>query len=226
VYFMKHLDDAGLLSRNAEILRQVQDRVVELKCLQPYTGSGIDGTTPLNSTFCNHATFLTIQAVDKNYKQFIGNPSLFLVDRPPWWDLIYLAEGPFKERHRAYRYRTSNLWCDILNEQAAHSEATGICKIEPEDAQAKANQGYVVIAAWKNTSGLNEPPHYATVRPGSQYDSENGPMIANVGGTNYKEVRAQKGFWVDDLSEIKYYYNRNQDFTIFLDKIVFLENRG
>jgi hypothetical protein len=231
VYFIRHLDNAGLLSKNVDNLILAQDRIVALKCLKPYIGRGMyDRDDAVGSTFCNHATFLTIQAVDDNYKQFIGNPNLYKSsNHPPYWVLASLEEGDFKEKYRDYEHRISNFWCDILAEQAAHSETTGICKIEAPEAQAKANLGYVVVAAWKNPEkGEGNSPHYATVRPGGQYSVEEGPKVANVGNTNNKDATAKGGFGETILDEIKYYYNRNQVFRNPIDdkNIKILEEGG
>jgi hypothetical protein len=233
VYFIKHMDDAGLLSMNADNLIMVQNRVVALERLKPKKDKPENGETggmygKGGFTFCNHATFLTIQAVDGNYKQFIGNPNLYKDNVPPYWVLASLEEGEFKEKYSEYEYRISTLWYDILDEQAAHSGTTGICKAEAEEAQTRANQGYVVVAAWKNDPGPDNPPHYATVRPGYQYDSKDGPMFANVGGKNNADATAEQAFGETLWKEVMYYYNRNQVFINPVDdkNIKILEDGG
>jgi hypothetical protein len=77
-----------------------------------------------------------------------------------------------------------------------------------EQAQQKADMGYVVIGAWKNKGGH---PHYVTVRPNKKYGKE-GPTVAHVGSTPNEERTAEKAFRVP-LPDIHWYYNRNQEFT-------------
>ena len=49
----------------------------------------------------------------------------------------------------------------------------------------KANRGYVVVAAWENTSeGRGGAPQNATIAPGYDYDKNTGCMVANVGKEN------------------------------------------
>jgi hypothetical protein len=152
----------------------------------------------------------------------IGNPRLYANNDLPW-ELEALKEGDFKEKHKDYKHKNSNIWCDILEEQA-NNYASGICRISPEEAQEKANLGYVVIAAWKNPEyGETKPPHYATVRPGFQYISTSGPMVANVGEKNNKEISASGGFGELRYKDIKFYYDRNQNFIFNTKNIEKLE---
>jgi hypothetical protein len=105
-------------------------------------------------------------------------------------------------------YKPTNLWCDILAEQAKRGILT---ELGEQEAQEKANGGYVVIGAWKNTNGSDGPPHFVTVRPGFKVDPENGPMLANVGATNgIKPV--SDGFGLNKRENICWYYNPNQDY--------------
>jgi hypothetical protein len=223
VYFINHLNDAGLLPNEKYVqdLIKVQDMVVELECLKK-NALGMHGEG--GYTFCNHAAFLTIQAIDGNYRQFIGYPDLYKDDFTSPWDLKRLNNDVFIREIGEYKIKETNIWCDILRKQAENSLITGICKIEAKEAQEKANFGYVVIAAWQNTMEGNYPPHYATVRPRHQCTAE-GPMIANVGEKNEKEIRASKCFNI--LTEIEYYYNKNHDFiSPYLDNIEKLEKGG
>jgi hypothetical protein len=216
VYFMNHIERAGLL-RNPRIdeLLAIQDRVVKLACLEKGVGKGIFKKGEKDNTYCNHAVYLTIKAVDKNFENFLGVSDLYTVNYTPPDDLRNLAEK-FKAKllqGRPYPYKVSNLWCDILNEQATRgilAEFTGRTVEEIETkAQEKANEGYVVIGAWKNKNGPNGPPHFATVRPETD---PKGPMIlANVGATNgFKMI--SDSFGSDIRNDIHWYYNPNQDF--------------
>jgi hypothetical protein len=186
---------------------RIQDAVIALRCLL-INHKGIYPenykTTPVpnGQTYCNHAAYLTVLALDNKFANFTGKPN-----------------GAFPEPPDAntYGYRNSNYWCDFLREQAGKGilvECTGTATEKEAKAQEKANEGYVVIAAWKNTKPKAEgggSPHFATVRPGFEANSVFGAKIANVGGTNNVMWRSE-GFPGIQTDEIHWYYNPNQDF--------------
>jgi hypothetical protein len=208
VYFINHLNDAGLLPNEKYVqdLIKVQNEVMVLECLQQGAhGMYANEKHDADQTYCNHAVYLTIKAVDKKYKEFIGNPNLYNGDDPPWdYDLL---KEDFKRGLKIYTYK-SNIWCDILERQAQDSTKTGIHKILGDEAQMIANQGYVVIGAKKNENGH---PHYVTVRPNKEYGGSNGPIVAHVGSQPNEERTAKKAF--GNLDSVYWYYNRNQEFT-------------
>ena len=64
------------------------------------------------------------------------------------------------------------------------------------EAQHYANQGWLVLAAYKNHHD-DKPGHIAIVRPGdkgTQVLTEEGPDITQAGGTNYRSVALRAGF--------------------------------
>ncbi|MDR2943215.1 MAG: hypothetical protein LBV17_11550 [Treponema sp.] len=222
VYFADYLDREGILTRQRiRDLIMVQDKVMALNCLKPNTGKGIYNTG--GATFCNHAVYLTVQAVDANYKEFIGKTNSYYGDRvlyngdtPP--DDFKKLDTNFQAELGQYNYRISNLWCDILKKQAENGILVKLNKenekheVGEKKAQEYANMGYVVVAAWKNEKpGKDNAPHFATVRPGYKYNPEKGPILANVGGTNgIRDVN--KGFVDVPRENINWYYNPNQNF--------------
>lgn len=113
--------------------------------------------------------------------------------------------------------RISNVWCDILEYQAdpKRSKETGIELISEEKARQLANLGFVVVAAWKNTT---EPardgkchPHYATVAPSSFITGLNGTIVANVGRwCGFLDISTAFG---RHYNKVKYYYNTKQEFS-------------
>jgi hypothetical protein len=216
---LERLREMGFGPAHAETLRRVQDRVLALECLRKGAGGMYKPNNPLMTTsfvtFCNHATFLTIAAVDGNYQQFIGRGATKLYgENAPPWSQYNVTDNIFRRARGNYRIKETNVWCDILEEQARNSDETGICGIGPEEAQARANDGYVVVAAWKNLKEelVDNAPHYATVRPGAAYDSEKGPLLANVGAFNgIYRAGDREAFWTH-FRAIKWYYNRNQKF--------------
>jgi hypothetical protein len=118
-----------------------------------------------------------------------------------------------------YEYRTSNYWCDVLVKQANEgkiAEFTGTVTEKEAAAQEKANEGYVVIGAYRSENKLNSGsrdihPHFATVQPGFRVHPEFGLRIANVGDTNGNKWRSE-GFPGISAGSIRWYYNPNQNF--------------
>lgn len=77
-------------------------------------------------------------------------------------------------------------------------------KVDPKNAQDLANQGFPVVATWLNPGGIG---HIAVVRPG-QYSSNEGPAIAQAGGTNFNHGTVALGFKsLPDNQEVAYYYH-------------------
>lgn len=65
-----------------------------------------------------------------------------------------------------------------------------------EDAQRYANQGWLVVAAYRNHHD-DKPGHIAIVRAGDKRDAETrqeGPQITQAGGTNYRSIALKVGF--------------------------------
>ena len=169
------------------------------------------------TTFCNHAVFETIIKVDGNFNNFTNRSA----------NKENISRDPLKEKFpecpdtKKYKYKPSNYWCDVLEEQSENSEETGICKITAEQAFYMARLGYVVIAAWKNTS-KNGSPHFVTVRPcKGKYPGLKSLKVAHVGGsfndennnTHGNEIRKiSTAFGENSLDDIKFYCNIKQNF--------------
>ena len=170
-----------------------------------------------DTTFCNHAVFETIIKVDGNFNNFTNRSA----------NKENISRDPLKEKFpecpdtKKYKYKPSNYWCDVLEEQSENSEETGICKITAEQAFYMARLGYVVIAAWKNTS-KNGSPHFVTVRPcKGKYPGLKSLKVAHVGGsfndennnTHGNEIRKiSTAFGENSLDDIKFYCNIKQNF--------------
>ena len=173
------------------------------------------------TTFCNHAVFETIIKVDGNFNNFTkktaNKENIF---RDPLKEDF--PECPDTEK---YKYKPSNYWCDVLEEQSENSSKTGICKISAEQAFYMAQLGYVVIAAWKNLTpyegkeGVNYSPHFVTVSP--KQDSEifidaSEINVAHVGGDKNEEKSLFDAFRAKanpiKQKEIYFYCNIYQSF--------------
>lgn len=203
------------LPKEALDLIEVQDRVMSLSCLQPGTGAGIYNMG--GYTFCNHAVYLTIIGVDKNFTNFTNRTkrTKTTIEKkvfPEFNNLQYKINSTLEMKHENtyfYYYKVSNYWADIL-EEASRTEETGIKEINIEQAQKLANQGYVVIVCYKNLAFRYGAPHYATVRPNfniTEYTVSN-VQVANVGSTvGVKSI--QEAF---SGLEIKFFYNTMQIF--------------
>ena len=168
LYFMDFLDNVtvgerqGLLTepRIRNLLR-VQNDVIATPCFLRGTGRGMYRIASRDISFCNHAVFVTVEAVDGNHRQFIGYENLQNRERinndintlrrnEPPWDVQTLVQNFRDSLSNFHLYRPSNLWAEILREQARNRFETGIHRISTEDAQILANMGYVVIASWRN----------------------------------------------------------------------------
>jgi len=80
-----------------------------------------------------------------------------------------------------------------------------------EAAQAQANRGYLVVAAYHNHHD-DKPGHIAIVRPSAKSArliAQEGPQITQAGGTNYASTSLKRGFaghaaaWTH--GEVRYY---------------------
>lgn len=151
------------------------------------------------TTFCNHAVFVTIINVDGNFNNFTNKPANKKnISRDPTKEDF--PECPDTEK---YKYKPSNYWCDVLEEQSENSEETGICKISAEQAFYMAQLGYVVIAAWKNLTpfadeeGVNYSPHFVTISPiqyTNNFINQNQIKVAHVGGGTNKFLPLKNAF--------------------------------
>ena len=166
------------------------------------------------TTFCNHAVFVTIINVDGNFNNFTNKPANKKnISRDPTKEDF--PECPDTEK---YKYKPSNYWCDVLEEQSKNSSKTGICKITAEQAFYMAQLGYVVIAAWKNLETnpkKNQSPHFVTVRPSpceEEYPGLKSLKVAHVGGEKNEVRELRKAFKLDILESICFYCNINQCF--------------
>ena len=210
-YFLEHIKQ--IHRGYAAKLRQVQDIVMaEWQMFQGNRGiyNNFDSD---EQTFCNQAVYMTIQAVDINYC------SAFLMgaDEPPW--RVELKEYKPLGLNEHYEYKSSNLWCDVLEYQSNHTADTGILKITKKQAFYMAQLGYVVIAAWKNKS-QNGSPHFVTVRPcAGEFPGEDDLPVAHVGAGRNEEKRLQDAFSGQGNEDKKYkevlfYCNINQNFGL------------
>lgn len=211
VTFLDALDSMGILNIHAKELFEIQQLVVHLNNLRPHsTNNPVGGVRgDQYGTFCNQAVFITIRALDKNFKNFTAG----INDVPYWLDKYKNDERWLDYKEQYPELWISNFWCDILEYQANHEKTTGIKLISKEKAQQLANLGYVVIAAWKN---IDKPfkgvchPHYATVAPSKLLSGFQDLIIANVGNT-CQFCNLTDAFHYNDI-DIKFFYDENQDF--------------
>jgi hypothetical protein len=230
--FVEHIQKAA--PQRAEALRLVQDMVIKLPCIQE-NKTGIFGIQ--SATFCNHAVFLTVQALDRNYCNIVAN-HISRKDTPPD-DVRHLGsvpEGGIDGRNSdgGYFYKTANIWYDILVNKSINHKASGVLEVTGPDAQALADMGYTVIGAYKNpNSPLTEnaagtAPHYVTVAPAKttvEYDDKRGPLVAHVGGGDSSLKDASDAF-VGYFNFVRWFFNYKQDHCLNLDTIHKLSGRG
>lgn len=100
----------------------------------------------------------------------------------------------------------------LANAQAAWlagpgGAAAGWRRVDALDAQALANEGQLVLAAWPNPNP-RRPGHAAVVRPSERVDADvvaNGPQIAWAGTTNSASGTTRQGFRTHPFEQILYY---------------------
>ncbi|MFC1922111.1 hypothetical protein ACFLY4_02390 [Chloroflexota bacterium] len=77
-------------------------------------------------------------------------------------------------------------------------------RVDPQQAQELANQGFPVVVTWLNPGGIG---HIAVVRPG-QYSPNQGPRIAQAGGKNFNHGTVAQGFQrLTSSQDVVYYYH-------------------
>jgi DNA-binding cell septation regulator SpoVG len=227
VTFLRHIEETT--EERCRMIQAVQDIVVAMPMLkQGHYGMYPEIFSPVvteRQTYCNHAVFLTIHALDKNYTAFTGGKKI-------------IPEGS-KTELAAYPYFSGNWWCDILNQLAGLGDWTGykkvispenhrgsICCISAEEAHDLANSGYVVIGAWKNFAPKGSP-HFVTVRPKSEiYNNTTGSQVAHVGGGVNGIKSTSEAFSETRLPQVRWYYNREQQIRIDLTMISSYRWRG
>lgn len=212
VKFIGLMEKIELYNPAALLLYQIQNIVVHLNNMRPrkenHNTGGIEGKQC--GTFCNHATYLIIRAFDEEYLRFTNNH----YGVPTWGDVKKESRiSLYSDDYEKKGLRISNYWCDVLEYQSNNSDKTGIHKLTSiNEAQKKANMGYVVIAAWKNkTKGGS--PHYATLAPNIFCKEKNEPVFANVGGTcQFTTLKGASNIpgAFGNKSDIYYYYNKKQ----------------
>lgn len=96
------------------------------------------------------------------------------------------------------RWLDANAVCDWLVQHPGQWRA-----VPAGEAQAQANRGIPVVAAWKNPGGIG---HVALVRPGPEPPGAGGPRIAQAGRRNFNATDAATGFGGEArLKEIAYF---------------------
>ena len=211
--FLSLMEKIEIYNPKAKLLYDIQNIVVHLNNMRPTEKTELGIWNNQTGTFCNQAVYLTIRAFDKNYQNYFVDKTK---DKIP--DSI--SDLPQNSKHKN-EYENglwpSNVWCDVLEYLAINEKSTGISKVSEIEARQLANQGYLVIASWKNT--IDEPkeahPHFATVSPNvfNKKISANELVLANVGGscqfTTIKGANGKVGAF-GNKSGICFYFNKNQ----------------
>jgi hypothetical protein len=230
--FIEHIQTVA--PQRVEALRMVQDMIINLSCIQK-TRTGMFGIS--SATFCNHAVFLTVQALDKNYRSIVTNHPAKAHTAPD--DIDDLGTVPpsgidGRNSGGGYFYKIANIWYDILVNKSIKYKESGILEVTGQDAQALANMGYTVIGAYKNpNSPLTEnaaetAPHYVTVAPTDViigYDEKKGPLVAHVGGGDSDRKNANDAF-ADHYQYVRWFFNCRQDHRLYLDTIHKISGRN
>ncbi len=141
-------------------------------------------------TWCNQATYDICEATGVNLNLLTGG--LWRMNAGANW------ATKFMERMNDPK----------MNWQSVFGSLEQLSDLE---AQAKANEGRTVIAAWFDKKGMS---HMATVRPDDlPFDSSLGPRISNVGAVVGVMYALQAFGRAESLSDVKYYHDPAQTFT-------------
>ncbi|HKM22248.1 MAG TPA: RHS repeat-associated core domain-containing protein, partial [Lachnospiraceae bacterium] len=151
-------------------LKRMQNQVLnDPKLMQgaggPYNRT--DAKITKNTTWCNQATYQTTRVSDSTLAKAMYNG------------------GDSNGDHTNAREVSANL------KSAANGSNSQIAEVTPKIAQALANLGITVVGT-KDTTGIG---HVATVAPGYDFNETDGPMMANVGGSDRQGyTRAKSAF--------------------------------
>ena len=170
-------------STRIDNLRNSQKSVMENKNYKQGAGGPFNLTVSTKTTWCNQATFEVARKTDPALATAMYNRN-----DPNGWETNANAA-------------TENL------ESAANNLTSSIIEVSPENAQKLANLGFTVVGAKKTKNGTG---HIATVAPGYDFDKNEGPMMANVGGSDKEGFRRAKDAYRDDNYEkgnVKFYFN-------------------
>ena len=216
-----------MVENHAAALVRVQERIIKMKTIQE-NGPGL--YQQKSETFCNHAVYLTIQALDKNYLNFL----YYMKDKSQYLDEPTYRDSDERWSPLGYEYKSSNFWCDVLAQKAKDNECSITELTAPSEVQEKANNGYVVIVCWKNNVKLKDrkgnediSPHYATVWPsGKNITKLEDIYVANVSvKRRTKVIDISTAFTNGNLSKLHFYYNSEQQFIEDYSYIETLEKR-
>ena len=161
-------------------------------------------------TWCNMSTFDVIEATGGNIDYYVKKGTVTTTD---------------SASHN--RWSTgANQSNDVIQQNV---QAGNLVKVTPEQAQILANEGYTVVASWKNpqadSPGYN-PGHMSTVMASEDvYNPTLGPKVSNVGGFN-GERSVRNAFNIgspgeaSSMSDIGFYYEPSQKFKYDPSKLV------
>lgn len=193
VKFIGLMDKIKIINLHAEELLRVQNRILKMNTLKE-NGPGIFDQG--GYTFCNHAAFLTIRAVDSDYLKFTDN-----YDAP--------IDSNYSKYDKTYPYKESSYWCVVLKKQADSKIISELTTCQ--DIIYYANLGYVVIVAWENPS--TDSPHYATVIPGNICRDIKDIKVCNVSTKNRTRILPMsEAFGEDKIKNCHFYVNKKQVF--------------
>ena len=180
-------------------LKTMQNQVLNDPKLKQGAGGPYDrtdsGIKP-TTTWCNQATYQTTRVTDSTLAKAMYNKG------DPNGD-------------------NTNAKSIYQNLKAAVQDANSpIMEVPPKTAQILANVGISVVGV-KDTNGIG---HVATVAPGYKFDKTNGPMMANVGGSDKQGyTRAKSAFRQTYYADGKVHFYINKESLSNLKIVVIKE---
>jgi len=206
---VKYTDPDGKSSDLTIILFPNNEMITELKTMQNQVlndpklkqGAGgpydrTDSGIKPTTTWCNQATYQTTRVTDSTLAKAMYNKG------DPNGD-------------------NTNAKSIYQNLKVAVQDANSpIMEVPPKTAQMLANVGISVVGV-KDTNGIG---HVATVAPGYKFDKTNGPMMANVGGSDKQGyTRAKSAFRQTYYADGKVHFYINKESLSNLKIVVIKE---
>ena len=178
-------------------------------------------------TWCKQSSYDVMEATGVHMEAFYGDKDRYNVSANKAYRNVEKYQDSWAMMYANIKMHDMQNYNNIggVLKQKLYQEGLTQCPIQEisaDEAQKLANQGYTVVAMWKNPNKVKDENgnwqevsgHMATLRPDyAPYDSKAGPLVSNVGDKNSIET-VNKRFYVGFKSDtVKYYYDKNQTFT-------------
>ena len=206
-------------------LAEAQELLQEAAIYLPNARGNCDSRElPKDVTWCNQATYDKMEETGVHTEAFYGKKGTrdlgYNVNANKAYDNVahYIdayaknyRDEYLKKVPRGFRPLDENMYMEGLYEKGKQN--CPIQELTPEQAQDYANEGYTVVAMWKNPN-KGQSGHMSTVEGGHEFTDRNSMTIANIGANN-KVTSLSTAFGITTnapKSDIKFYVDTQQTF--------------